>query len=304
MQFPLTLAWATTIHKVQGLTLDEIVVDMKGGRFSPGQAYVAFSRVRTLNGLHILNFNAKAIKKSSDVENEMVRLSTNLLQPVPEVSRDSSSDVTIALLNVRSILTKLPDIRADKSLRSASVLCFCETWLNASQPSPVLLDDQIDIRCDRVTCDNKGGVLICVPRQMNPTHVQRFATNGIEAVSTTIHIQNLGKMQIAVVYRSPRIIQATLISILHRLLRHVSIMSNLPCIILGDFNEDILRHQNSALLSLMSNFTFTQLVQSPTTAQGTLIDHVYYRNPTLCIYVPLFKSNIYTIPIMTQIAKF
>ena len=44
-QFPLTLAWAVTIHKCQGLTLPEIVVDMspKKGKFSGGQAYVAFS---------------------------------------------------------------------------------------------------------------------------------------------------------------------------------------------------------------------------------------------------------------------
>ena len=46
LQFPLILAWASTIHKV----LDQIVVDMKGGHFGPGLAYVAFSRVKSLNG--------------------------------------------------------------------------------------------------------------------------------------------------------------------------------------------------------------------------------------------------------------
>ena len=61
LQFPLTLAWATTIYKVQSLTLDEIVVDMKGGRFNPGQAYVAFSQVKTLQGLHILNLSLKRV---------------------------------------------------------------------------------------------------------------------------------------------------------------------------------------------------------------------------------------------------
>ena len=262
---------------MQGLTLDEIVVDMRGGRFSPGQAYVAFSRVKTLQGLHILNFDRRVIKKSIDVENEMVRLSGNLLQPVPQVSHNSSSHLTIALLNVQSILAKLPDITADNHLRSASVLCFSETWLNASQPSPVLLDDQIDVRCDRITCENRGGVLISVPSRRNPSNTQRFATNGIEAVSTTMELPNASCIQIAVVYRSPNVPKTMLITFLSRLLTHVS-LCNAPCVVLGDFNEDILHHQNSTILTLMSSFSFKQLVQSPTTPQGTLIDHVYYRD--------------------------
>ena len=46
-QSPLTLAWAVTIHKCQELTLSEIVIDMTPakGKFKPGEAYVAFSRV-------------------------------------------------------------------------------------------------------------------------------------------------------------------------------------------------------------------------------------------------------------------
>ena len=216
LQFPLTLAWATTIHKVQGLTLDEIVVDMKGGRFSPGQAYVAFSRVRTLSGLHILNFNVKAIKCSTDVENEMVRLNGNLLQPVSQVLCDSISvsHFTIALLNVRSLVSKIQDVKADKSLMSASIQCFCETWLNASQPSPVLYHDQVDIRCDRITCENKGGVMICVPRQMQLCNVQRFAASSIEAISTTLQLPNAKHLQIAVVYRSPSVSQTALTTVL------------------------------------------------------------------------------------------
>ena len=112
LQFPLTLAWATTIHKVQSLTLDEIVVDMKGGRFSSGRDYVAVSRIKTREGLHILNFNRKAIKKSLDVEKEMVRLNSNLLQLIPQVMCNSisCSHLVIALLNVRSLVAKLPDV--------------------------------------------------------------------------------------------------------------------------------------------------------------------------------------------------
>ena len=62
-QFPLTLAWAITIHKCQGLTIDEIVVYMMPakGKYTAGQANVAFSRVQTLEKLHIINYTQTQI---------------------------------------------------------------------------------------------------------------------------------------------------------------------------------------------------------------------------------------------------
>jgi ATP-dependent DNA helicase PIF1 len=64
-QIPLRLAWALTIHKSQGCTLDCAEIDLKDV-FEYGQAYVALSRVKDLSGLTIYNVTKQSFKAHSD----------------------------------------------------------------------------------------------------------------------------------------------------------------------------------------------------------------------------------------------
>lgn len=60
IQFPLTLAYATTIHKSQGATLDDLWCDLSS-LWEPGHAYVALSRLRSAEGLHLIGWNPRSI---------------------------------------------------------------------------------------------------------------------------------------------------------------------------------------------------------------------------------------------------
>jgi ATP-dependent DNA helicase PIF1 len=56
-QIPLILAWASTVHKCQGSTLDCAILDIGGKTFAPGQGYVALSRVKNIKGLYLKSFD-------------------------------------------------------------------------------------------------------------------------------------------------------------------------------------------------------------------------------------------------------
>ena len=76
-QFPITLAWAITIHKSQGLTLEAVMIDLCHNKWnSAGMGYVALSRCRLLKNIHLIDFNPMSLNCDNSAIAEYNRLYT------------------------------------------------------------------------------------------------------------------------------------------------------------------------------------------------------------------------------------
>ncbi|CAA6805291.1 MAG: putative helicase [uncultured Sulfurovum sp.] len=85
-QMPLRLAWAITIHKSQGMTLDAVQIDLSQ-TFEVGQGYVALSRIRNIEGLQLLGLNEMALK----VEPLTLRID----EPIKKASMKASDEIMV-----------------------------------------------------------------------------------------------------------------------------------------------------------------------------------------------------------------
>lgn len=104
-QYPLTLAWAVTIHKSQGKTFDKVIIDIGNGTFAHGQMYVALSRCTSLSGLVL----KKPIqKKHIFMDWRVVKFLTKYQYAISEAAL--SLDQKIAIINKAIAANKKLDI--------------------------------------------------------------------------------------------------------------------------------------------------------------------------------------------------
>ena len=102
-QLPLILAWALTIHKAQGATLDVAEIDAGSGIFECGQTYVALSRVKSLEGLYLTSFDARKIRIHKKVQ-EFYQALTDIVS----APRQQSLLTTIPVAEAESISNNIP----------------------------------------------------------------------------------------------------------------------------------------------------------------------------------------------------
>jgi hypothetical protein len=84
-QFPLMLAFAITVHKAQGLSLECAIVDAGSSTFGPGMTYVALSRITTLAGLHLIDFDHSKVKCDRKAVEEYNRLRCQFRPDLQEI---------------------------------------------------------------------------------------------------------------------------------------------------------------------------------------------------------------------------
>jgi ATP-dependent DNA helicase PIF1 len=136
-QIPLRLAYAVTIHKIQGATIDSALVDIGSGIFEYGQAYVALSRARSLDALYVYDFSPIAFKAHPKVK----EFYKTLL--VKEINKDNINHIHILQsentqeLNMKSIISE-----SSKPIQAINVIKHidetvnkkCSNWLYDSIP--------------------------------------------------------------------------------------------------------------------------------------------------------------------------
>ncbi|CAH0382899.1 unnamed protein product [Bemisia tabaci] len=102
-QFPIAVAYGISIHKSQGLSLDSCTTDIGNRIFTCGQSYVALSRVKTLEGLHIINIDPSQIKADPTAIREY-----NRLRAMTPHLRDAGPLRTVSTVNKAK---RIPDDR-------------------------------------------------------------------------------------------------------------------------------------------------------------------------------------------------
>jgi hypothetical protein len=278
-QFPMRQAAAKTIHKAQGDTLQEVVVNMSSWAPRHGH-YVAFSRVTQLSGLYITDINEKGICLDRQVVAEMERLRTDgkLDLCYTPVYNLSESMLKVVFLNTSSLHCHFPDLASDDNITSADIIGIAESRLtsNDSDAAYTLPSYQI-IRNDQVplsaTVRPHHGLVVYVKNQLNIDYVHKHSSIEFECIITKVSNMTQSVL-VVVIYKSPSCKQCVFMDRFHRLVSEIDRQEHL--IIIGDFNFDISGDNNRNILEFMeSKSNCVQIIVEPTTNHNSILDLIF-----------------------------
>ena len=298
IQFPLRPAAAKTVHKGQGITEDEVVVDLtqyKGVRKVPHIHYVAFSRVRKLENLFILNLNEAAIGLDEQVHVEMQRLRTQAsleLSYTPLYKIDPSR-IKLAFNNARSLHKHFEDVQFEPNVLSADVIGFAESRLcTRDEDVNFALNRFRLVRLDEAAHETRPhhGLALYVKEHFAIQEVVKHHSQFCEFISAKLHSKRKGQLQVVVFYKYPKCSQADLKKDIINVLKPL-VGSDGKIVIMGDFNVPVNDAVSPFVCFMETLFGCSQQICQPTTDHGSLLDLIFANCDTFCDVIEAYWTD-------------
>ncbi|KAM9771028.1 uncharacterized protein ACBT44_004625 isoform 2-T2 [Syngnathus typhle] len=302
-QFPIKLAFACTIHKVQGMTTSEAAVSLKGV-FEHGMGYVALSRVTSLSGLHILHMDERRLHANPEITAALAEMAEDSLESVMPLlhvmpSVDRANHLVVVHHNTEGLSCHVQDIRCHHELHFADVLCFTETHLQGSVADGRACLEGFTMfhrnrrdsytNCPDLATKLGGGVGICVK-----SHIAAQEKKYIQGVTdiefVVVKLEAPLNVLIAAVYRPPGNSLRTFLPSLGNLLRYLEVMDHHQILVCGDFNEDMLSASFKPILDLFRSTGYTQLITTATTDKNTLLDLIFVSRPQCALHSGVLQT--------------
>ncbi|CAF1331247.1 unnamed protein product [Rotaria sordida] len=278
-QFPLRLSWAMTIHKAQGITVDQVVISTKDF-FGSGMGYTALSRVRTLEGLFLIDVHFDKFYCNENVDRVLSQMK-EMKRKAP-IFRDSSEFLNILFHNIEGLKCNFNAFRNHHVTQKADLICLAETWLNNNnnQINKFQINGYTLIHKSRscsfstnhpLHSQKGGGVAIYFRKEISIKKIDsckhlnlEYITFEVEKNSTTI----------IVCYRSPQQSKNEFLINLTEHLEQISIQKHI--LLIGDLNEDTLSNKSKPIEIKLQSLGFTNIFKRlPTTNSLSSIDCIY-----------------------------
>ena len=298
-QFPVTPASGKTVYKAEGATVDKVVVDLsqKETRKIPHIHYVAFSRVKKLEDLYILNMNEAAMALDDDVNIEMKRLRTDATLELCYVPlyKIGSDKTKIAFNNARSLHKHYKDVQSEPNVLAADIIGFAETRLCSRDENVhfalkrfrlVRLDDTVKEANNRPY----HGLALYVKEYLQIQKVMKMQCKSFEFIFTgTFSIQR-GYVQVVVLYKYPNSSQTNFRNDIRCHLRPV-IDLNAKLVILGDFNIQTDGASTGFVDFVETLFGCMQHIKQCTTDCGSVLDLIFSNSEGFCDVIEAYWSD-------------
>ena len=296
VKFPVTLAFATTAHKTQGMTFHKPKTSNLdiASTFESCQGYVMLGRNQALEQVFISKpwgteppetWLTSHIYTSDQALEEYEKMNLRAINNNTEGwYATQTNTIKIASLNVARLAPHFSDILADPTLHKAELIHLSETWV---KPEEDLNRFQLPGYTARFLSVGEGKGIVTYS-----TDLFKLKDEVLKAKHQIVRYQTLNLDSIHV-YRSSNSniqkLEDDLIALIDEgKTTHIS----------GDFNICLKKTPYNSLTKQLKHQDFDQLIQHPTHIEGGLIDHIYFRNnakifkaPNIERYSPYYSNH-------------